>query len=171
MLLNYFNITDTPDELKSRRNALVKIHHPDKAKEADKAAKTKIMQQINMEYDYVLKNAQREPVFNGKFKRASRPESKYKTAKAQAQALFHALTQENGIDMDLLFKVLDGLTDVDIVGSLFTLQYGGSIFSYIKKYASTEKQLQSIVARMIQNETFVFIVGTDIVSKLFNFKM
>ncbi len=42
MKLYYFNITDTPEVLKSKRNALVKKYHPDKAPEHQKDAKRKL---------------------------------------------------------------------------------------------------------------------------------
>jgi len=127
MHLRYFNITDSPDELNKKRKALVKIHHPDRAKENEKAIKNKIMQDINVEYDYVLKNGakkhEKEPVFNGRYRRSSPNFDDLRVA----QNIFHALTNLSGVDMGLLLQSIHKISDLHRVMQLFKEMYGSSL--------------------------------------------
>ena len=51
MQLQYFNINDSPEELKKRFRELAKEYHPDK-----QGGSVETMQNINVEYDYVINN-------------------------------------------------------------------------------------------------------------------
>lgn len=146
MRLNYFKIEMTAEELKKERNRLWKIHHPDKAKEADRPLKNKIMQEINAEYDYVLKNGQKQPENDGYRKWTG---SHYKPNESKGfknrstlqeifvQNIFHALTKNSGVDIDLLLKTLSQINereiDIDIISDLFHKTYHVSLFEMVNQ--------------------------------------
>lgn len=58
----------TPEEIKRAYSRLVFRHHPDRAKESDKAEKTKIMQIINASYR-ILSNPQTRAAYDAQLRR------------------------------------------------------------------------------------------------------
>ncbi|MGQ0829411.1 MAG: hypothetical protein ACT4ON_13565 [Bacteroidota bacterium] len=137
MQLHYFSIKDTPEILKSKRNALVKKHHPDKAPEHLKAAKTEIMKHINSEYDFLLKEYKR-PKVQDKSKH-SQYTSVNKKATEQAQNIFHALTQFSSINYLLLFTTVIEINDWEEVSKAYSRMYGISTLKHFKKTMPTSK--------------------------------
>ena len=116
MKLNYFTITDTADELREKRNALAKKHHPDKFPDAKKRAQTVIMSAINDEYTWCMANGCKPKITVP----AGDPQK-------QAQALFHALTNLHSIDVELLLKTIKQITDWDGVLKAYAGSYGTTL--------------------------------------------
>jgi hypothetical protein len=143
MKLYYFNINDTPEVLKSKRNNLVKKHHPDKATEGQKAVKTEIMKRINSEYEFLLKENKRSKI-------AERAESTQeqkpinKDTIEQAQNIFHALTHLTSIDYLLLIGTIMAITDWKEVSKVYYRMYGISTLIHLKKVLPS-KELEKIL--------------------------
>ncbi|OFY87694.1 MAG: hypothetical protein A3F72_13300 [Bacteroidetes bacterium RIFCSPLOWO2_12_FULL_35_15] len=139
MLLLYFKITDSPVELKKKRNALVKLYHPDLNKNRDTNA---IMQQINMEYDYVLSNRQQP-----KQETFTRDNNFLKQA---AQNIFHALTNGNGVDYILLANTIKSIPSGQLkpLTIIYFQQYGFQLINHIQDRIKDKKIQDAILISM-----------------------
>ena len=139
MLLLYFKITDSPEELKKKRNALVKLYHPDLNKNRDTNA---IMQQINMEYDYVLNH--RQPPKQETFI----PDNDF--LKQAAQNIFHALTNGNGVDYILLANTIKSVPSGQLksLTAIYFQQYGFHLISHIQDRIKNKKIQDAILISM-----------------------
>ena len=138
MLLLYFKISDSPEELKKKRNALVKLYHPDLNKNKNSNA---IMQQINMEYDYVLSQPElhkQEKILDSEF------------LKQAAQNIFHALTNGNGVDYILLTKTIKRVPSgqLKLLTIIYFQQYGIKLISHIQDRIKDKKIQDAILISM-----------------------
>lgn len=181
MHLNYFKLEMTAEELKKERNRLWKLHHPDRAKEADKALKNTIMQRINAEYDYVLKNSQKEPE-KIKYKTWSNGnvytrtnENRFESSKRIlnnkiVQNIFHALTNASGIDTDLLIFTLGKINNVDEIEELFFKNYGTSIHSLLNEKAPP-LAVTLILSKLVLHSTNSIDSLEQIIRKIFKINL
>lgn len=139
MLLLYFKITDSQEELKKKRNALVKLYHPDLNKNRDTNA---IMQQINIEYDYVLSHRQQlkqETII---------PDNDF--LKQAAQNVFHALTNGNGVDYILLANTIKSIPAGQLkpLTVIYFQKYGFKLISHIQDRIKDKKIQDAILISM-----------------------
>jgi len=149
MKLYYFDIKDSPDVLKSKRNALIKKHHPDKAPEHQKAAKTEIMKRINAEYEFLTKE-HKHPQVQEKFKQSKSPLVN-KEATEQAQNIFHAITNLDTINYLLLISTVTEIKNWKEVSDIYTRMYGVSTLKHLKKVIPSkelEKMLRIIISTL-----------------------
>lgn len=139
MLLLYFKITDSQEELKKKRNALVKLYHPDLNKYRDTNA---IMQQINIEYDYVLIHRQQP-----KQETFTRDNNFLKKA---TQNIFHALTNGNGVDYILLANTIKSIPAEQLkpLTVIYFQQYGFKLISHIQDRIKDKKIQDAILISM-----------------------
>ncbi len=135
----YFEITDSLEDLKKKRNDLVKIYHPDINKSRDATAK---MQQINMEYDYYI-SLHKQP----KIKPISNDNDFLKQA---AQNIFHALTNGNGVDYILLANTIKRVPSGQLkpLTVVYFQQYGFKLISHIQDRIKDKKIQDAILISM-----------------------
>lgn len=128
MNLKYFTMADSDEELKAKRNKLVKQHHPDKAPEHLKTEKTGIMQRINQEYQYVLNNRVK------KGKSSDQLKQEQEIIREAAQRFFHALTSAKGVDVEMLISALEYAPEYfDRVCHHFNKEYNASLVMSMAK--------------------------------------
>lgn len=135
----YFEITDSPEELKRKRKELVKIFHPDINKSSDATAK---MQQINTEYDYYKRLHERQ-----KIKPITNDNNFLKQA---AQNIFHALTNGNGVDYILLANTIKSVPSGQLkqLTVIYFQQYGFKLISHIQDRIKDKKIQDAILISM-----------------------
>ena len=134
MNLKYFTMIDSDEELKAKRNKLVKQHHPDKAPEHLKVEKTGIMQRINQEYQYVLNNRVK------KGKTSDQLKHDQEIIREAAQRFFHALTSSKGVDIEMLISALEYAPDYfDRVCDHFRKEYNAPLVVSIAKAINNTK--------------------------------
>lgn len=149
MVLKYFKITDTLDELKQKRNELAKKYHPDRYTEPNKKEQSsKIMALINTEYDFILKNYKHLT----KEKLNSRYQTVYNNseAKQQATAIFHALTNRTGVDKQVLIKTISEIKNFEAVYDLYGKQYSISTIAHVVKQIK-DPQLQKSIIDLLES--------------------
>ena len=138
MLLLYFKITDSPEVLKKKRNTLVKLYHPDVNKNIDTNS---IMQQINLEYDFVLSNPKqpKQETFNNE-----------EFLKQAAQNIFHALTNGNGVDYILLANTIKSIPAGQLkpLTVIYFQKYGFKLISHIQDRIKDKKIQDAILISM-----------------------
>lgn len=139
MPLLYFKITDSPEVLKQKRNKLVKKYHPDINKSSNATAK---MQEINMEYDYVLSNRQlpKQETFT----------QDNNLLKQAAQNIFHALTNGNGVDYILLANTIKSIPAGQLkpLTIIYFQQYGFQLINHIQDRIKDKKIQDAILISM-----------------------
>lgn len=148
MRLFYFKEKNyTLDELRKRRNDLSKVFHPDVNKDKDAIEK---MQSIQEEYDFVKKNLKE------KIKQApiQEPEPNKEFLKRAAQNIFHALTNANGVDYDLLSETIQKIPNerLKAVSTMYFNQYGFDLVSHINKLVK-DKKIKKIITLTIKAST------------------
>lgn len=146
MRLFYFKEKNyTLDELRKRRNDLSKVFHPDVNK--DKDAKEK-MQTILDEYDFVKKNLKE------KIKQAPIQEPNKDFLKRAAQNIFHALTNANGVDYNLLSETIQKIPNerLKAVSTTYFNQYGFDLVNHINKLVK-DKKVKKIITLTIKAST------------------
>lgn len=136
MRLLYFKLTDTPEELKEKRNQLAKKFHPDRNKNSNTNA---IMQGINVEYDYVLTHRQEPP------KKSTFIHDK-EFLKQEAQHIFHALTNANGVDYNLLCQTFNNVTCEQLkpLSVIYFRTYGFQLLNHIQEHVKDKKTKEAI---------------------------
>ncbi len=136
MRLHYFKSTDTLEELKQKRNALVKVYHPDKNKNSNATA---IMQLINTEYDYLLQHHKELP------KIPFTDDSVF--LKKASQNIFHALTNANAVDYNLLIQTISNISPRQIkpLTVIYFKQYGIQLLNHIQDKVKDKKIKDSII--------------------------
>jgi len=132
MQLNHFSLTDSLDELKTKRNVLTKRYHPDKNKSPNATA---IMQEINTEYDYVLKH-RKEP---SKQRPVNNDDDGF--LKQAAQNIFHALTHSKGVDYNLLNATFALIKSYQLkpLAEIYLKQYGFQLVNHIQEKVKKER--------------------------------
>jgi hypothetical protein len=135
----YFEITDSPDDLKRKRKELVKIFHPDINRSSDATA---TMQQINTEYDY-YKHLHEQP------KKTPIPNDNG-FLKQVAQNIFHALTNGNGVDYILLANTIRSVPSGQLKSLMviYFQMYGFKLISHIQDRIKDKKIQDAILISM-----------------------
>lgn len=132
MHLHYFKSIKTLDELKTERNRLMKKFHPDVNKNTNDLAK---VQEINCEYDFLYPKLEK-----GESPKATPPPNN-EFLKKQAQSIFYALTNVNGVNATLLCQTLSNVPDnqYKALAGVYFKEHGVDLISHISNKMKNKK--------------------------------
>lgn len=137
MHLNYFNDTDSIDDINREYKRLSKLYHPDINKDINENEK---MKAINVERDYVLQHRQ-EPAK----KESSIQDEEF--LRRVAQNIFHALTNAKGVDYNLLVSTINKITyeEVKPITSIYFRTYGFDLVKHIQSLVKDKTTKDAII--------------------------
>ncbi|GEM_PF-5191371 len=138
MHLHYFKSIKTLDELKTERNKLMKKFHPDVNKNSNDLAK---VQEINCEYDFLYSKFEK-----GELPKATPPPNN-EFLKKQAQSIFYALTNVNGVNATLLCQTLSNVPDnqYKALTAVYFKEHGVDLINHISKQMKNDKAKKIVV--------------------------
>ncbi|MDO9186945.1 MAG: hypothetical protein Q7W13_13105 [Bacteroidia bacterium] len=137
MHLHYFKSIKTLDKLKKERNKLMKEFHPDVNKNSNDLAK---VQEINCEYDFLY-----DKIEKGESPKTTPPPNN-EFLKKQAQSIFYALTNVNGVDATLLCQTLSNVPDnqYKALATVYLKEHGVDLLDHISKQVKNKKLKETI---------------------------